>query len=163
MKSLYKYPQAEYPYSWVLDENRRRGVYDPEFELDDTGVFKEGKYWDVFAEYAKASPMDILIRITVGNRGPNAARLHLLPTLWYRNTWIWGSKDEGFTKKPGMKEVGKAHVQGEHETLGVTHWYVGPDPNGKQPALLWTENETNTKRLYGSDNYTAYVKDAFHR
>ena len=163
MKALYKYPQAEYPYGWLVEENGRRGVHEPEFELEDTGVFDEGKYWDVFAEYAKASPMDVLIRITVANRGPEAARLHLLPTLWYRNTWIWGCKHEGCTRKPVMKQVGVGHCRGSHETLGVNHWYVGPDPDGKQPPLLWTENETNTVKLFGIDNYTTYVKDAFHR
>ncbi len=106
MKALYKYPQAEYPYSWLVDENRRRSVHDPEFELDDTGVFAEGKYWDVFAEYAKDSPNDILVRITVCNRGPETATLHLLPTLWYRNTWIWGCEHEGCTTKALIKEVG---------------------------------------------------------
>lgn len=163
MKALYKYPQAEYPYARLVEENRRRGVHDPEFELEDTGVFEEGKYWDVFAEYAKASPMDILIRITVCNRGSETARLHLLPTLWYRNTWIWGCKHEGCTRKPMLKEVGEGHVQGKHESLGENHFYMGPHPDGGQPPLLWTENETNSMKLHGIENYTPYVKDAFHR
>ena len=163
MKAVYKYPQAAYPYSWLVEENRRRGVTEPEFELEDTGVFDEGKYWDVYAEYAKASPMDILIKITVANRGPKAARLHLVPTLLYRNTWIWGCSQEDCTKKPMMMKVGKGHVRGDHEVLGVNHFYVGPGPDGKQPPLIWTENESNLKTLYGVANNTPYTKDAFHR
>src|SRR5690606_21834044 len=90
MKALYKYPQCEFPYAQLVEENRRRGKLDPEFELVDTGVFDEHHYFDVFAEYAKASPDDVLIRITVANRGPEQATIHLLPTLWFRNTWSWG-------------------------------------------------------------------------
>src|SRR5262249_50639345 len=93
LKALYKYSQTEFPYQRLLDENRRRGKWDPEFELFDTGIFEEGRYFDVFVEYAKASPNDVLIRITVANRGPEPAVLHLLPTLWFRNTWSWG--DDG--------------------------------------------------------------------
>ena len=164
MKALYKYPQSEYPYGWIVDENRRRGVNNPEFELKDTGVFSSKKYWDVFAEYAKSSPNDLLIRITVANRGTETARLHILPTLWYRNTWEWGSKDEGYpSKKPLMTSVGEGHVRGDHELHGVSHFYVGRGPDGKLPALLWTENATNLKRLYGVENKTPYVKDVFHR
>src|SRR5262245_347463 len=97
MKALYKYPQAEFPYTRLVEENRRRGLDDPEFELLDTGVFDDDRYFDVFAEYAKASPNDILIRITATNRGPVAATLHLLPTLWFRNTWSWGRQGgEGY-------------------------------------------------------------------
>lgn len=164
MKALYKYPQSEYPYGWIVDENRRRGVHSQEFELKDTGVFSTRKYWDVFAEYAKASPRDILIRVTIANRSTEAARLHVLPTLWYRNSWEWGSKDEGYPlKKPVMKYAGEGHVRGEHELLGVNHFYAGCDPDGNQPNILFTENETNLRRLYNVANKTPYVKDAFHR
>src|SRR5690242_16939951 len=90
LKALYKYPQGEFPYARLVDENRRRGRADPEFELTDTGVFDDNRYFDVFAEYAKNSPDDLLIRVTVANRGPEPARVHLLPTLWFRNTWTWG-------------------------------------------------------------------------
>ena len=90
LKALYKYPQRAYPYAWLVEENRRRGKNDAEFELVDTGVFDEGRYFDVTAEYAKASPEDILVRVTIANRGPDAAPLHVLPTLWFRNTWSWG-------------------------------------------------------------------------
>ena len=163
MKALYKYPQAEYPYGDLVHENKQRGVLRPEYELEDTGVFNDSKYWDVFAEYAKAGPEDTLIRITIANRGSEKARLHVLPTLWYRNTWIWGCKHEGCTNKPLLKEVGEGHVRGKHETLKENHFYVGAGPDGKMPELLWTENETNTQRLFGVETYTPYTKDAFHR
>ena len=102
MKALYKYPQAEFPYDLLVKENGRRGKTDPEFELVDTGVFGKSRYFDVYAEYAKASPNDILIRITAINRGPESAALHLLPTIWFRNTWSWGCSHEGCGVKPRM-------------------------------------------------------------
>jgi hypothetical protein len=163
MKALYKYPQDEYPYSNLVDTNRSRSNREPEYELDDTGVFNESKYWDVIAEYAKGGTDDILIRIKVCNRGPDPATLHLLPTLWYRNTWIWGCTHEGCTRKALLKQVSDNHVSGRHDTLGVSHMYVGPSPDGTQPPLLWTENETNMEKLFGIEHYTPYVKDAFHR
>ena len=162
MKALYKYPQCEYPYGKLVEENRKRSVLEPEFELEDAGVFDEGRYWDVFTEYAKASPNDILIKITVHNRGPDEATLHLLPTLWYRNTWVWGCEHEGCTMKPMMTETSDSTVRCRHQSLGISHFFIDKDPDGKQPPLLWTENETNTKQLWGYDNYTPYVKDAFH-
>src|ERR1039458_4949479 len=162
MKALYKYPQAEFPYAWLVEENRRRGKNDPEFELLDTGVFNDNRYFDVFTEYAKAGPDDILIRITAANRGLEAATLHLLPTLWYRNTWIWGCKHEGCWIKPNISAVGDSTLQGDHVNFGK-HWLVaGSGPDSKAPQFLFTDNETNTKELYGTDNYTPYVKDAFH-
>ena len=163
MKALYKYPQSEYPYGKLVEENRGRGVTHPEYELEDTGVFDDSEYWDVFAEYAKASPDDILIRLTVANRGKEKAKLHLLPTLWYRNTWIWGCKHEGCTTKPLMKQVDPNHVRGKHESLMESHFYIDVGPDKKQPELLWTENETNSIRLFEMENYTSYTKDAFHR
>lgn len=105
MKALYKYPQGEYPYSDILQENRRRTNHDLEYEIDDTPAFDDSKYWDVFAEYSKGNPNDILVRITVCNRSTEASTLHLLPTLWYRNTWVWGCEHEGCTRKPIMKQV----------------------------------------------------------
>jgi hypothetical protein len=162
MKALYKYPQAEFPYDQLVEENRRRGKDQPEFELLDTGVFNDNRYFDVFAEYAKDGPDDILIRITVANRGPEAAAVHLLPTLWYRNTWIWGCRHEGCWIKPRISVVGDSVVEGDHVNFGK-HWFVaGPGPNQKAPDLLFTENETNSKLLFDIDNYTPYVKDAFH-
>ncbi len=162
LKALYKYPQAEFPYDRLLEENRRRTRLDPEFELADTGVFEEGRYFDVITEYAKAAPDDILVRITAANRGPEPAVLHLLPTLWFRNTWAWGRTGaEGYWPKPAMAQDGPASVLCEHATLGRFRLAVGPGPDGP-PPLLFTENETNTARLFGSPNAVPFVKDAFH-
>src|SRR5437016_4560735 len=107
-KALYKYPQTEFPYARLLEENRRRTRQEPEFELLDTGIFDEGRYFDVFAEYAKAGPDDILIQITIANRGPDPAPVHLVPTLWYRNTWIWGCRHDGCWVRPVIKAAGIA-------------------------------------------------------
>ena len=162
MKALYKYPQAEFPYARLVEENRRRSRAEPEFELCDTNIFKDGRYFDVTAEYAKADPDDILIRITVANRGPEPAVLHLLPTLWYRNTWIWGCKHEGCWIRPTLKAIGDSNVQGDHVNFGRHFLSAGPGPDGLTPPLLFTENETNFRRLYGAENWTPYAKDAFH-
>ncbi|WP_337172945.1 glucosidase [Paludisphaera sp.] len=163
LKALYKYPQAEFPYDRLLEENRRRGLDDPEFELVETGVFDEGRYFDVLAEYAKAGPEDILIRITVANRGPEAARLHLLPTLWFRNTWSWGSDyEEGGWPKPFLEQAGEGVISAQHATLGDFRLTAAPGPDGELSPLIFTENETNLQRLYGTDNAGPYVKDAFH-
>jgi hypothetical protein len=162
MKALYKYPQAEFPYERLIRENARRTRLDPEFELTDTGVFDQERYFDVSVEYAKAAPDDILIQITVINRGPEAAALHLLPTLWYRNTWIWGCKHDGCWVRPNLKKTGPRMIQGDHVNFG-SHWFiVDAMPEGGDPELLFTENETNTRKLFGSDSWTPYFKDAFH-
>jgi hypothetical protein len=158
MKGLYKYPQAEFPYAWLVDENRRRGRHEREFELLDTGVFDDDRYFDVVAEYAKASPSDILIKISVINRGPEAATLHLLPTLWFRNTWSWD---------PG---VARPRLRGEKRSDGVGVLTVENRAMPGQyrlfiescPEVLFTENETNSRRLYGAENSDLYVKDGFH-
>ena len=164
MKGLYKYPQSEYPYAKLLEENRKRGLDDREYELEDTGVFDEGKYWDMFVEYANEEACDVLVRIKVCNRGPADARVHVLPTLWYRNTWAWGHEREGHTNKPVMRQIGDDSVFCEHETLGESYLYVSEDEKGGKPELLWTENETNSKKLFGcEENSSPYVKDAFHR
>jgi hypothetical protein len=163
LKALYKYPQAEFPYARLVEENARRGKDEPEFELLDTGVFDGNRYFDVFAEYAKAAPDDILIRITVANRGPEAATIHLLPTLWYRNAWSWGSTNEGQGTRPRLRaEKQGSRVTGTHETLGTFSLAVGPDPQGKPPPLLFTENETNMRRLWGIGDEGRFAKDAFH-
>ncbi len=163
MKALYKYPQAAFPYQQLVEENARRGKDQPEFELLDTGIFDENRYFDVFAEYAKNAPDDILIRITVANRGPEEAVLHLLPTLWYRNMWSWNCTHEGCGLRPRLSaDESGSLVSSTHETLGTFHLAVGPDPQGAQPTLLFTENETNTHRLYSSGDASAFVKDAFH-
>jgi hypothetical protein len=161
-KALYKYPQAAYPYDRLVSENRRRGKHEPEFELADTGIFDEGRYFDVYAEYAKSSPGDILIRLTGANRGPEPARLHLLPTLWFRNSWTWGCTHEGCYRKPRLEQVAANEVEAVHATLGSYRWFAGPTPDGRLPALLFTDNETNIERLFQVENGHAKVKDAFH-
>ena len=153
MKYLYKYPQGEFPYRNLLETNRRRTREEFEYELLDTGIFDDDRYFDVFLEYAKDGPDDILIRVSVHNRGKEAARLHLLPTLWFRNTWSWG--DEG--PRPVLREAGGAIVA-SHPELGDYTLSCGG-----APELLFTENETNAQRLWGQPNPTPYVKDAFHR
>ena len=157
MKMLYKYPQAEFPYGWLVDENKRRGRSQPEFELLDTGVFKENRYFDVFVEYAKAEDEDIFIRITAHNRGPEPAPLHLLPALWFRNTWSWG-KD---LRRPIVRKA--ADIPGSL-SAELQHWQYGKRwlLCAGQPELLFTENETNNTRLFNLRNRTPYVKDAFN-
>jgi Mannosylglycerate hydrolase MGH1-like glycoside hydrolase domain len=162
LKALYKYPQAEFPYARLGEENRRRGSHEPEFELSDTGIFDGNRYFDVLAEYAKAAPEDILIRITLTNRGPEPAALHVLPTLWFRNTWTWGCRHEGCLTKPSIKDAGGGRLQAEHASLGTRWLAAGPGPGGKAPPFLFTENETNARALFGADNLTPCAKDAFH-
>ncbi len=157
MKYLYKYPQREYPYYDLVSTNKRLNKYDLEYELLDTKVFDEDRYFDVFVEYAKATPEDTLLKITVFNRGPEPAALHVLPTLWFRNTWLWW--DEG--ARPALREVGPkgnmAAVEATHADLGAKFLYC----EGAVP-LLFTENETNNERIFGSPNRTPYVKDGIN-
>ncbi len=157
LKALYKYPQAAFPYARLVEESRRRGKLDGEFELADTGVFDDGRYFDVTAEYAKASPDDVLIRITIANRGPDTAALHVLPTLWYRNTWAWGRTGEGYWPTPRLWHDGDDTIVGEHASLG-RHRLIAAGA----PTLLFTDNETNAARLFGAPNPSPHVKDAFH-
>ncbi len=161
LQALYKYPQAEFPYRRIVDENRRRGRKEPEFELPDTGVFDDHRYFDVFVEYAKSSPNNILIRITAANRGPEPAAIHLLPTLWFRNTWSWGCTHEGCTLKPRMWQSGEGELLCQHETLGRFRFRAAADAESHIPSLMFTENETNAERLFHSSNESPYVKDAF--
>ena len=154
MKYLYKYPQGEYPYRDLVETNRRRSKEELEYELLDTGAFADDRYFDVFLEYAKEGPEDILVKVSVHNRGKEAARLHVLPTLWFRNTWSWG--DEG-AKKPVLREK-SGKIVATHDDLGEYTLSCG----GK-PELLFTENESNAERLWGQPNPSPYVKDAFHR
>ncbi len=166
MKYLYKYPQAAYPYSQLLAENRRRTRIDPEYELIDTGIFDQDRYFDVFVEYAKAAPEDIYIRYTVSNRGPEEATLELLPTLWFRNTWSWTPN----TPRPLLQNYMPAHASLNYRVV-----QTNPDGNklssfdgprwlycAGQPEFLFTENETNTERLYGVPNINPYVKDSIN-
>ena len=138
MKALYKYPQREYPYSWLLEENRRRGKGDAEFELLDTGLFDDNRYFDVFAEYAKTSPDDVLVRITVANRGPEDARLDLLPTLWFRNTWSWGRTGEGYWPKPAWRPRGPARSWRNTSSWGVTASRRRENPSSRSCSLPTT-------------------------
>ncbi len=158
-KALYKYPQAEFPYARLIDENRRRGRDQGEFEILDTGIFDDNRYFDVFAEYAKASPDDLLIRVTVANRGPEAATVHVLPTLWFRNTWSWGRTGEGCWPKGSITREDSGALLALHPGLGRLRLAAASAP----AALLFTENETNTERLFGAPNPSPHVKDAFHR
>jgi len=161
LKALYKYPQLPFPYERLVAQNRRRGRGDREFELLDTGVFDQGRYFDVFAEYAKNSPDDILIRITVANRGPEAATIHLLPTIWARNTWSWGCTHEGCEVKPSLVLADGGAVDIDHATLG--RFRLLAQPLAQPCQWLFTENETNLERLFNVSNGTPYVKDALHR
>src|SRR5688572_29692328 len=147
LKFLYKYPQREFPYDRLIAENGRRGRLDPEFELLDTGIFDDDRYFDVFVEYAKAGPDEVLMRVTAHNRGPDAAELHLLPTVWFRNTWSW--KDG--TAKPAIRQAGENLLQLSHPTLGDYYVHlesrslaprVTSDSRSESPTLLFTENET---------------------
>jgi hypothetical protein len=153
MKYLYKYPQREFPYRDLVQTNRMKSREDFEYELLDTGVFEENRYFDVFVEYAKAGPEDILVQITVCNRGPESARLHLLPTLWFRNTWSWGEHEA----KPTIREASPGTIEATHHDLGT--YVLSCDGS---PRLLFTENESNAQHLWGQPNTSPYVKDAFH-
>ncbi|KAA0221792.1 glucosidase [candidate division KSB1 bacterium] len=152
MKMLYKYPHAEFPYGWLVEENRRRGKGAPEFELIDTGIFNDDRYFDVFIEYAKAAPDDILIRITAHNRGPEAATLHLLPTVWLRNTWAWGVNGH----KPSMGVTARGGIEINQTDLGKRWLLCEGDPR-----FLFCENETNVKRLYNVEG-RGYFKDGIN-
>src|SRR5215471_2517543 len=165
MKALYKYPQQEFPYGQLVEENRRRGRNDFEFELLDTGVFNDNRYFDIFTEYAKASADDILIKITAINRGTAEADLSLLPTIWFRNTWSWGRDDY----RPSLRAAqqlsipkdfgipGSAVIEVDHRQYGK-RWLLSEG----EPELVFTENETNSRKLFSSENRTAYVKDGIN-
>jgi hypothetical protein len=157
MKYLYKYPQAMFPYTQLVDENRRRGKRDPEFELMDTGVFEENRYFDVFIEYAKAAPEDILIKITAWNRGPEEAQLDLLPTMWFRNIWSFGEK-HGHPRLWRIEDAPNAVVVAAQEGRYGARWLLAEGA----PEMLFTENETNFERVFDFPNATPYVKDSFH-
>ena len=162
MKALYKYPQSAYPYADLTGENRRRGLLDPEYELLDTGALDDGRYFDVTAEYAKASPDDILVRLTVENRGPEEAAVHVLPTLWFRNTWSWGCTHDGCTVKPLLDRTSGDTVRATHPTLGTLTLKACPSPDGGAVPIHFTENETNAERVFGSPSAGPYTKDAIN-
>ena len=158
MRYVYKYPQAAFPYARLVDENRRRGKGAPEFELVDTGVFEDDRYFDVFVEYAKADSEDLFARITIVNRGRDAAPVHVLPTIWFRNTWSWN----GDARRPRMRRAedapaGTSVIALEHDVLGPRWLYCA-----RAPDLLFTENETNHERLFGYANGDRYFKDGIN-
>ena len=157
MKYLYKYPQREFPYAQLVEENRRRGRSALECELIDTGVFEENRYFDVFVEYAKGAPDDLLIRIEAFNRGPETAELHLLPTVWFRNTWSWGgAADDKPQLRRGEPVEGVIPIELQQKYYGKRWLYCEGNPE-----TLFTENDSNGQRLWGAGS-AGYVKDAFH-
>ncbi|HEX2928976.1 MAG TPA: glucosidase, partial [Candidatus Binatia bacterium] len=154
MKYLFKYPQAAFPYSDLVTTNRRRNRVELEYELLDTGVFNDNRYFDLFVEYAKQSPEDMLIQITVWNRGPETAPLHVLPTLWFRNTWSWFTNP---TPRPNLRQVHDQIISGFHPHLGEGFLY-----SDRAVPWLFTENETNNERLFRKPNASPYVKDGIN-
>ncbi|MFM7140884.1 MAG: glucosidase, partial [Alphaproteobacteria bacterium] len=155
MQGLYKYPQGEFPYQRLIEENGRRSRLEPEYELVDTGIFAENRYFDVFVEYAKFDPEDLAIRLRIVNRGPDPAPITVLPTLWFRNTWSWDLQPP---RRPSLHLLpGGQCVIADCEGLPAYHLYADGTPE-----WLFTENETNEQRLYGTKNRSPYVKDAFH-
>jgi Mannosylglycerate hydrolase MGH1-like glycoside hydrolase domain/Glycosyl hydrolase family 63 C-terminal domain len=153
----YHYPQAAFPYEYLVAENRRRGRHDLEFELLDTGVFDDDRYWIIEVDYAKATPFDLLMTIRVTNAGPEAAVLHVLPTAWFRNTWSWV---EG-ADKPGLRAGAGSRIVIDHPYLGQLELLAGPGPGGTSPTLLFCDNETNTSRLFGAPS-VPYPKDGIN-
>jgi hypothetical protein len=169
-KSLYKYPQTAFPYLDLVRQNQQRGLPEPEYELSDTAAFAQNRYFDVSVEYAKASPDDILISIRAANRGPESAPLHLLPTLWFRNTWSWGCAHEGCWVKPRLSLYEDGTLRAVHASLEPFRLFVEIPPHDSDATpkrntvdWLFTENETNNERLFNAAHPTPYVKDAFHR
>jgi hypothetical protein len=162
-KALYKYPLSAYPYEWLVREGKRRDIREPEFEIEDTGVFDRRRYVDVTAEYAKASPTDTAIRITLDNRSGDEALLHVIPQLWFRNTWAWGREGEpGYSARPQMRLAARQCVALDHHELGRYLWEASNASTGAEPRYMFTDNDTNMARLFGCANPGSFVKDAFH-
>ena len=157
LKMLYKYPQRAFPCALLVEENRRRGREQPEFELLDTGAFDEDRYFDVFVEYAKADANDILMQVTVHNRGPEPATIFVLPQLWFRNTWSWNDASE----KPAIQAENE-RIIARHSQLGEYTLHLDETPGGAAPEFLFCENETNVRRIYDQGDAAGYFKDAFH-
>ncbi|MEL6776696.1 MAG: glucosidase [Cyanobacteria bacterium J06597_16] len=163
MKGLYKYPQAAFPYGQLIEENQRRDRNETEFELLDTGVFNENRYFDVVVEYAKADPKDILIKVSITNQGPETKTIQVLPHLWFRNTWSWGDDVEKPLLKLMRKQADFSVIEAANSKYGTAWLYC--DKLGQaagENSLLFTENETNFQKLFNAQNHTPYVKDAFH-
>lgn len=169
MKFLYKYPQKLFPYDDLRKENARRTKKDKEYQLLDTGVFDEDRYWDIFIETAKETddPDELLFRVTAWNRGPDPAPLHIVPHVWFRNTWSWGREPD--EKKPSIVAHTEDSAKTKHWKLGERYFLLSPSPgvgaSGTDvlPQLMFTENDTNYELLYEQENPQPYVKDAFHR
>ena len=169
MKFLYKLPQRKFPYEQLIAENSRRVKTEKEYNLIDTDAFKDDRYFDIFIETAKETddPEELLFRVTAYNRGPEPAPLHIVPHMWFRNTWTWGHEDE--KKKPQIRLVGPMTAQSKHHKIGTRFFQLSPSPGcgpeaeDVQPQVIFTENDTNTDRLYDQKNKQPYVKDAFHR
>jgi hypothetical protein len=169
MKYLYKLPQRRFPYEDLIKENARRGKLDREYNIINTDAFKDDRYFDIFIETAKEEDdeEELLFRVTAYNRGPEAAPLHIIPHMWFRNTWTWGHEDA--SKKPSIRIVGPMTAQSKHHKLGTRFFQLspspgcGPDAEDVQPQLMFTENDTNHEVLYKQKNKQPYVKDAFHR
>jgi hypothetical protein len=161
MKALYKYPHNAFPYGELVEENRRRNRLDPEFELLDTGIFNDNRYFDVFIEYAKNTAEDILVRIEVFNRGTETKTLHLLPTLWFRNTWSWNGDTDKPTLQAGIRQDDLSTIEAYHPTLGK-RWLYFQNVTERPISLLFTENETNNERIFGFANSSPYVKDSIN-
>lgn len=168
MKYLYKYPQKAFPYDDLLKENARRSKEDKEYQLVDTGIFDEDRYWDIIIETAKEDddPDEILFRVTAWNRGPDPAPLHIIPQVWFRNTWAWGREKEDL--KPSISGYAENMAHSKHHKLGDRYVLLSPSPgvgtSGEdvEPELLFTDNDTNNEFLYDVPNKVPYVKDAFH-
>lgn len=169
MKYLYKLPQRKFPYEQLVEENAKRGKQEREFNIIDSDAFKDNRYFDIFIETCKEAddPEELLFRVTAYNRGPESAPLHIIPHMWFRNTWTWGHESEKL--KPNIRMVGPMTAQSKHHKLGTRFFQLSPSPgcggdaDDVHPQLMFTENDTNTDRLYGSKNKQPYVKDAFHR
>lgn len=169
MKFLYKYPQKKFPYEDLVKENARRTKEDHEYQITDTTAFDEDRYWDIFIETAKEAddPDELLFRVTAWNRGPDPAPLHIVPHVWFRNTWSWGREAED--KKPSIKLHDEGVAKSSHHKLGSRYFQLSPSPgvgtsgDDVLPTMMFTENDTNFKALYDQKNKQPYVKDAFHR
>lgn len=169
MKFLYKYPQKAFPYQDLIDENAKRDRTQDEYNIIDTDVFKDDRYWDIYIETAKETddPDEMLFRVTAWNRGPDPAPLHIVPQVWFRNTWSWGH--EASDKKPSISNATELSAKSHHWSLGERYFLLSPSPGvgstGEDvlPELIYTENDTNYEKLYDQKNKQPYVKDAFHR
>ncbi|XP_064618493.1 uncharacterized protein LOC135482436 [Lineus longissimus] len=163
MKALYKYPHNQFPYEGLRESNAERKATDPEYEIFNTGVFDEDRYWDVEVEYAKDGPSNILCQYTITNRGPETIDLHVIPSLWFRNTWQLPKHFAGYVIKPEMEQKGNNKVECQHRHLGCSTLLLGQAPDGSSPEIIFTENETNYKDVYDEENISTYTKEAFHR